>query len=101
METHISSKGQITLPAVFRRRLGLKAGDPLTVSLTAEGKVLLEARRPTTAPDGNDGERAISIIRTTAGLLSDFPETGGDYTRRLREEDGKRWEALGLDHVGD
>ncbi|WP_166485055.1 AbrB/MazE/SpoVT family DNA-binding domain-containing protein [Candidatus Desulforudis audaxviator] len=31
METHISSKGQVTLPAPVRKKLGLRTGDVLKV----------------------------------------------------------------------
>lgn len=46
METTVSSKGQIVLPAAARRRLRLARGDRLTVEFR-DGSVLL---RPLNAP---------------------------------------------------
>jgi len=51
MQTRVSSKGQIVLPAPLRRRLGIRAGDPLDIAveqdrivLTAPSKKTCEAR---------------------------------------------------------
>ena len=44
METKISTKGQVVLPAPVRRKVGLRAGDALEV--TAEsGRIVLTPRR--------------------------------------------------------
>jgi AbrB family looped-hinge helix DNA binding protein len=44
METKISTKGQVVLPAPVRRKLGLRPGDPLEV--TAEsGRIVLTPRK--------------------------------------------------------
>jgi len=40
METKVSAKGQVVLPGPIRRRLGIRAGDRLEVSVDAERIVL-------------------------------------------------------------
>jgi AbrB family looped-hinge helix DNA binding protein len=51
MQTRVSTKGQIVLPAPIRRRLGIRAGDPLDIAveqdrivLSAPHKAAYEAR---------------------------------------------------------
>ncbi|MBE3586846.1 AbrB/MazE/SpoVT family DNA-binding domain-containing protein [Desulfofundulus thermocisternus] len=93
METHVSSKGQITLPVMARKKLGLKTGDVLHVSLVGEDKVVLEKR----AGAKVNSQKALEIIRETAGAWKEMQETGEAFTRRLRKEDQKRLEALGFE----
>ena len=45
MQTKLSSKGQVVLPGPIRRRLGLRAGDPLDAKIVG-GSVRLTPRRP-------------------------------------------------------
>jgi AbrB family looped-hinge helix DNA binding protein len=33
MQTRVSTKGQVVLPAPIRRRLGIQAGDPLDIAI--------------------------------------------------------------------
>jgi AbrB family looped-hinge helix DNA binding protein len=40
MQTRVSTKGQIVLPGPLRRKLGIRAGDPLDVSVEA-GRIVL------------------------------------------------------------
>ena len=40
MQTRVSSKGQIVLPAPLRRRLGIQAGDPLDITIEKDRIVL-------------------------------------------------------------
>jgi AbrB family looped-hinge helix DNA binding protein len=40
METRLSSKGQVVLPGPLRRKLGLRPGDPLRVTVS-EGRIVL------------------------------------------------------------
>ena len=40
MRTRVSSKGQVVLPAPLRRRLGIRAGDPLDANIEA-GRIVL------------------------------------------------------------
>ena len=44
MQTKMSTKGQVVLPGVFRRKLGLRPGDPLEVQIEA-GRIVLTPRR--------------------------------------------------------
>ncbi len=41
----LTSKGQITVPAVVREQLGLKTGDRVDFAFTAEGGVTMTPRR--------------------------------------------------------
>ena len=47
----IQEKGQVTLPAAARRRLGLKKGDLVAVEQTAEGMLI----KPLRVSDGSKG----------------------------------------------
>jgi len=40
----VTSKGQVTIPAALRERLGLKAGDRLRFFETPDGAVMVERR---------------------------------------------------------
>jgi AbrB family looped-hinge helix DNA binding protein len=40
MQTRVSSKGQVVLPGPIRRRLGIRAGDPLFAEVEA-GRIIL------------------------------------------------------------
>jgi AbrB family looped-hinge helix DNA binding protein len=44
MQTRLSTKGQVVLPAPLRRRLGLREGDPLDASVES-GRIVLTPRR--------------------------------------------------------
>jgi AbrB family looped-hinge helix DNA binding protein len=44
MQTRVSTKGQVVLPVPLRRRLGLRAGDPLDASVE-DGRIVLTPRR--------------------------------------------------------
>jgi AbrB family looped-hinge helix DNA binding protein len=46
MQTRVSTKGQIVLPAPVRRRLGICAGDPLDISIEKDRIVLTQASKP-------------------------------------------------------
>jgi len=46
MQTRVSTKGQIVLPQPIRRRLGIRAGDPLQISVEQDRIVLTRARKP-------------------------------------------------------
>ena len=45
MQTKVSTKGQIVLPGPLRRRLGIRAGDPLEVNVQAGSIVLTPPKR--------------------------------------------------------
>lgn len=44
MQTKLSTKGQIVLPGPLRRRLGLRAGDPLEANIE-RGRIVLTPRK--------------------------------------------------------
>jgi AbrB family looped-hinge helix DNA binding protein len=44
MQTKISTKGQVVLPSPIRRKLGLRAGDPLDAKVEGE-RIVLTPRR--------------------------------------------------------
>lgn len=46
MRTKVSTKGQIVIPGPLRRRLGLRAGDPLDISVERDRIVLTQASKP-------------------------------------------------------
>ena len=46
MQTRVSSKGQIVLPAPLRRRLGINAGDPLDIAIEKDRIVLSPPAKP-------------------------------------------------------
>lgn len=46
MQTKVSTKGQIVIPGPIRRRLGLRAGDPLDISVEKDRIVLTQASKP-------------------------------------------------------
>lgn len=46
MRTKVSTKGQIVLPGPIRRRLGLRAGDPLDIAIEKDRIVLTRASKP-------------------------------------------------------
>ena len=44
MQTKVSTKGQVVLPGPLRRRLGIRAGDPLDANIEA-GRIVLTHRK--------------------------------------------------------
>ena len=44
MQTKVSTKGQVVLPGPLRRRLDIRAGDPLDVNIE-EGRIVLTPRK--------------------------------------------------------
>jgi AbrB family looped-hinge helix DNA binding protein len=44
MQTRVSTKGQIVLPGPIRRKLGIRAGDPLDAGIE-DGRIVLTPRR--------------------------------------------------------
>ncbi len=85
METKISTKGQVVLPNVVRRRLGLQAGDALEVEVEG-GRIVLSPRNKrhrkariitdpiTGMPVLSAGPNApVLTSEDVAELLKDFP----------------------------
>jgi AbrB family looped-hinge helix DNA binding protein len=46
MQTRVSTKGQIVLPVPLRRKLGIRAGDPLDIAIEKDRIVLTQASKP-------------------------------------------------------
>ena len=46
MQTRVSTKGQVVLPAPIRRRLGIQAGAPLDIAIEDDRIVLSAPRKP-------------------------------------------------------
>jgi len=49
MQTKVSTKGQVVLPGPLRRRLGIRAGDPLDANIEA-GCIVLTPRKKRRPP---------------------------------------------------
>ena len=49
MQTKVSTKGQVVLPGPLRRRLGIRAGDPLDANIEA-GRIVLTPRKKRQQP---------------------------------------------------
>ncbi len=47
MQTRVSTKGQIVIPTPLRRRLGLRAGDPLDIAIEKDRIVLTAPKKGT------------------------------------------------------
>jgi AbrB family looped-hinge helix DNA binding protein len=47
MQTKVSTKGQVVLPGPIRRKLGIRAGDPLDANIE-DGRIVLTLRRKET-----------------------------------------------------
>ena len=45
MQTRVSTKGQIVLPGPIRRKLGIRPGDPLDISVEQDRIVLTAAKK--------------------------------------------------------
>ena len=69
MQTKVSTKGQVVLPGPLRRRLGIRAGDPLEVNVES-GRIIL-------TPIGDRSREARIIADPVTGLpvLSAGPDT--------------------------
>jgi AbrB family looped-hinge helix DNA binding protein len=46
MQTRVSTKGQIVLPVPLRRKLGIRAGDPLDISVEKDCILLTPRKNP-------------------------------------------------------
>jgi AbrB family looped-hinge helix DNA binding protein len=60
MQTAVSTKGQVFLPGALRRRLNIRAGDPLDANIE-DGRIVLTPRR-------NRGRRAKIVKDPITGL---------------------------------
>lgn len=82
METMVTTKGQIVIPAKLRRRLGIKKGTRLHVE-ERDGQILL---RPLT----RDYFQKMSGILRGSGLLKALEESRAEELKREEEKIGRR-----------
>ena len=75
----VTSKGQVTIPAPLRDRLGLKAGDRVRFVEGPDGRVTVE-RRPT-----------LSLADLRGIVKLDRPVTGDEIDRWCREARDGGW----------
>jgi AbrB family looped-hinge helix DNA binding protein len=79
MRTRVSTKGQVVLPEPLRRRLGIRAGDPLEAGIEAGRIVLTPAtRRPQKA-------RIVTDPVTGLPVLHAGPDAQTMTSREVRE----------------
>lgn len=74
----VQEKGQVTLPADIRKRMGLKKGDLVAVEATADG-VLITPQKVLAL---RDLDRMGAILREQGITLDEWMESG----RTIREE---------------
>jgi len=58
METHVTTKGQVTIPKPIRDRLGIVPGDAVAFELAPDGRIVLVKA---------GGRRPVSRLRRYAG----------------------------------
>jgi AbrB family looped-hinge helix DNA binding protein len=85
MQSRVSAKGQIVLPALVRRKLGIRAGDPLDISIEQDRIVLTAPKQkhftPRIIEDPVTGLPVIDVgpdapvltSEMVRELLADFP----------------------------
>ncbi len=76
----MTSKGQVTVPAAVRKRLGLKTGDTVVFVLGEEGEVALRVPH---YPD-------VAAVLGAAGRLPE-PRTREEIERIVAEERAESW----------
>jgi AbrB family looped-hinge helix DNA binding protein len=66
-KARLDERGRLVLPAEFRRRLGLKAGDEVSISEESEGVLRVETRRSAARAlvgiAGRGGPSAVAELR--------------------------------------
>jgi AbrB family looped-hinge helix DNA binding protein len=85
MKTKVSTKGQVVLPGPLRRKLGIRAGDPLVAKIE-EGRIILIPQKKrmqklkivkdsiTGLPVLSAGTNASTLTsREVREILADFP----------------------------
>ncbi|HEV2465143.1 MAG TPA: AbrB/MazE/SpoVT family DNA-binding domain-containing protein [Acidobacteriaceae bacterium] len=85
METRISTKGQIVIPSPLRRKLGIRAGDPLEANIKSGSIVLTPRKRkplkakiitdPVTGLPALTAGKSAPVLTSEAiyEILSNFP----------------------------
>ncbi len=78
----IQEKGQVTLPASIRERLGLKKGDFVSIEETPHGVLI----RPQTLIASDALERISTALQESGVSLEDLIESGRDKRDDLLQE---------------
>jgi AbrB family looped-hinge helix DNA binding protein len=78
----VQEKGQVTLPAAARRGLGIKKGDVVAVTETAEGLLIV----PQAVIAANDLEEMRRILAAEGFSLDELIESGRDIRGELLRE---------------
>ncbi len=78
----IQEKGQVTLPAGARRRLGIKKGDVVAVTETAEGLLIV----PQAVIAANDIENMRRVLEEKGFSLEELIESGREIRGELLRE---------------
>jgi antitoxin PrlF len=76
MKSTISAKGQITVPAAVRQRLGLSAGTPVTFEIQREGVLLRKG-----SVSGHPVDEVFGILRLPKSVDATIDEMRGRRTR--------------------
>ena len=79
MKTKVSTKGQVVLPGPIRRKLGIRAGDPLDANIEG-GRIVLTPRR-----NRRHKVRIVSDSITVLPVLSASPEAPVLTSKEVRE----------------
>ena len=78
----VQEKGQVTLPAAARRRLGIKKGDIVAVTETADGFLIV----PQAIIAANDIENMRRILEEEGFSLDELIESGREIRGELLHE---------------
>lgn len=79
MKVKVSGRGQICLPAVFRKRFKIAAGDVLEVLESGGSLVLCPLRRK------KDRKEMAALLERTAGTWKHITRDGAEIIRELRQ----------------
>ena len=93
VEATVTSKGQVTVPALLRRALGLKAGDKLVFTQDAEGRFVVNART-----------ESLADLRGIVGRQGDGPIAAVDgerIARWIEDSRAARWERAQSPDAGE
>jgi len=82
MKVKISSKGQISIPARYRKKIAVQKGDELNIIESGDHLLIYPVKKRSTDELG-------SIIKELKGIWSDMDEDGAAFVREIRK-DGTR-----------
>ncbi|HAA33824.1 MAG TPA: hypothetical protein DCD97_00770 [Firmicutes bacterium] len=79
MRVKVSGRGQICLPAAFRKRLKIAAGDLLEVIESGESLILYPAKKK------RDKKKLDDLLSRTSGMWKHLDLDGTEIVRELRK----------------